>query len=889
MSKSRLVIIDGSNYFYRAFYAIRFLASSKGVPTNAVYGFTRMLLKIMNQEKPDYLAIAFDVKSPTFRHKQFSEYKANRSAMPDGLSRQIPYIKQVVDAFNIPRLEIPGFEADDIIGTIASKAAREKINTLIVSGDKDTWQLVDKNTQVLDDIRGEVYDVEKIREKTGLSPRQLIDMAALSGDSSDNIPGVPGIGKKTAIALIREFDDLDNLLANVDKVSGKARREKLVHYADQAHLSRRLVTIDTQAPVEFDWEELRFSAPDYRKSAEIFQELELFSLMDQLSPNLIGQSKIAGNIVRTQEQFEVLLEQLTSAPRFAFALHSCLSQPLRGELAGISVAYQPGEGYYIPLAHNYKNVPPQLDKDKVLLRLKPLLENADIKKSVTDIKTVYLILAHYGIKPMGIDFDPRLASYLLNSGKSDHSLAQIVLEQLNRKLSGYEEIVGKGAREVCFDKITIPVAGRYGAEVAEAVYNLAAEMLVKLEQQVLGKLLTDMEIPLARVLADMESVGIRLDTEFLEKMSVQLDKQLSVLEERIYFLAGEKFNIDSPKQLSYILFERLGLPALKKTKTGYSTNIDVLQKLALFHPMAAEVLEYRSLRKLKGTYVDALPALVNAKTGRLHTSLNQMVTATGRLSSSDPNLQNIPIRTELGREIRRAFIPAEGCLLVSADYSQVELRLMAHFSEDENFLSAFAQGEDIHKRTAMEVFQVAEDKVTAELRRRAKGINFGILYGISAYGLAKEIKVGQKEAQHYIESYFARHPQIMEFIHNTVARARHDGYTTTLFGRRRYLPELKSKDKKIQQFGERMAINAPIQGTAADIIKLSMVGVHKELTRSHPASRLLLQVHDELLFEVPESELESVSRVIKEGMEGVVKLLVPLEVKIKSGFNWTDI
>ena len=886
MSDSRLVLIDGSGYFYRAFFAIRFLANSRGLPTNAVYGFTRMLLKVVKQQQPDYLAVAFDVKAPTFRHRQFADYKASRPPMPENLSRQIPYIKRVLDALNIACLELPGYEADDIIGTVARRAVRRNIDTLVISGDKDMWQLVNERVKVFDEIRGKVYDETQVQAALGVSPAQVVDVMALVGDSSDNVPGVPGIGLKTAVKLIGQFQTLENLLANLSQVGSRAQRGKLEHYAEQARLSRRLVSIDSEAPLELDWEKLRRRVPDYAETSRLFKELEFFTLLKELSTDSLARPQVKHEIILQPRQLRELLRQLEAASRFAFSLYLQPRQAMRGELVGIGLCCRPGQGYYIPLGHDYAAAPRQLPRDEVLAALKPFWEDASLPKSTPEAKFAHLVLARHGVGLEGVDFDPGLAAYLLYAGRNKYELGELALEYLNRRLDSYQDLAGKGSKEVAFGQLPLAEAGPYAAESCEVLYLLREKMLARLAREGMSEIFADMELPLSEVLAQMELAGVRLDVEFLKEISRCLETELETISERIHFFSGEKFNFDSPQQLARVLFERLGLPTFKRTKTGYSTNMEVLRQLALFHPLPGEILEYRKLKKLKSTYVDALPALLNPETGRLHTSFNQMVTATGRLSSSDPNLQNIPIRGEWGTRIRRAFVPAEGCCLLSADYSQVELRLLAHLAGDENLLESFLKDEDVHERTAREIFRLPAGQIKPQLRRRAKAINFGIVYGMSAYGLAKEINVGQKEAQEYIENYFARYPQVKVFIRETINKARRDGYTSTLFGRRRYLPQLQAKDRPTRQFGERMAINAPIQGTAADIIKLAMIDLYREFRRRDLESRLLLQVHDELLFEVPEGEVDLVSALVKKRMEEVVKLAVPLKVQVRIGDSW---
>lgn len=882
----RLFIIDGNSYIYRAFYAIKHLTNSKGMSTNAIFGFTRMLLKIINQQQPDYLAIAFDRKEPTFRHKQYAEYKAHRPPMPEELVPQIPYIKQVVKGLNIPILELAGYEADDIIGTLAKKAELTKIQTVIVTGDKDLFQLLDENIVVYDELKNIWYDPDRVREKFGVGVEQLTDVFALAGDSSDNIPGVPGIGLKTAARLINEFDNLDNLLKNTRRVKGQKSRENLEAYADKAILSKSLVTLHTKVPLDVKLTDFTRQEPNSAQLIELFKELEFHSLIKEFSPQ--SQTEAKYHTVLTAEQFAELVEKLRSAPAFAVDLETTGKNPHKAQIVGISFCLDLDAAYYIPVGHSYLGVPKQLTLKHVLDTLRPILTDTEIKKYGQNIKYDAIVLYRAGVKLAGIDFDTMLASYLLNPSKRTHSLGDLTLEHLNRKMTTYKEVVGTGAKEINFAQVDIPTATDYSAEDAEVTFALVQVFAPRLKEAGLEELFYRMELPLVEVLIKMELCGVRIDPDVLSEMSKDLSIQLDQLSLDIYRLSGEEFNIDSPRQLGGILFEKMGLPAIKRTKTGYSTDTSVLKDLAMLHELPAKLLDYRHLKKLKSTYVDALPVLINPQTGRLHTSFNQTITATGRLSSSAPNLQNIPIRTEYGRSIRRAFIPDEGCMLLTADYSQIELRILAHMSGDEGLISAFLKGDDIHKRTAAEVFGVEPGDVTAEMRRQAKVINFGILYGMSAYGLANDLKVGQREAQAYINQYFDRYSKVKEFIDSLIGQAKQNGYISTLFDRRRYIPELASKNRNIRQFGERTAINSPIQGTAADIIKLAMISIHQKLPQKSLKTRMILQVHDELIFEVPEAELPAVRELVTHEMEQVIPLDVPLVVNIKTGTNWAE-
>ncbi len=807
--------------------------------------------------------------------------------MPEDLIPQIPYIKEVVKALNIPIMEAAGYEADDVIGTLAKKASNDNMQSVIITGDKDIFQLVNPHTVIYDELKNIWYDVEKTQEKFGIRIDQLLDIFALAGDTSDNIPGVPGIGLKTAVSLIKDFDNLDNLLANIEQVKGKKRKENLTNYAEQARLSKFLVTIDTDVPLDIDLSALNFAQPDSAKLTELFKEFEFFSLLKEFSPQ--SQTDATYHIILTDTQFEELLKKLAASDGFAVDLETTGTDPMRADIVGISFCADEENAYYIPLKHNYPQAPAQLKIDYVLEKLTPLLTDASIKKYGQNIKYDALILRRQGIKTAGINFDTMIASYLLNPSKRNHNLQDIALEHLNRKTASYKDIAGSGAKQIGFAQVDIQAAAKYSAEDAEVTFALTMELAPKLAQAKLDELFYKMEIPLIDVLIDMELCGMRIDPAALHEMSKALEGQLSELSRTIYNLAGEEFNIDSPKQLSVILFDKLHMPPIKRTKTGYSTNTEVLKELAISYDLPAVILNYRHLKKLKSTYVDALPKLINPYTNRLHTSFNQTVTATGRLSSSEPNLQNIPVRSELGRAIRRTFIPSAGCKLLAADYSQIELRILAHMSGDETLKDAFLHDEDIHTRTASEVFGVSLDEVSADMRRQAKVINFGIIYGMSAYGLSKDLRVPQKEAKEYIKAYFARYPKIQEFLDKNIEQAKETGYISTLFKRRRYIPELTSKNGNLRKFGERTAINSPLQGTAADMIKLAMINIHKKLQKGAPGAKMILQVHDELIFEVTEGELETISRLVKQEMENVIKLDIPLKVNLKSGSNWAEI
>jgi DNA polymerase-1 len=883
-----LYLIDGSSYIFRAFYAIRqYLSNSRGLPTNAIFGFSNMLLKVIRDEKPDYLAIAFDPRGPTFRHEEYKEYKANRPAMPEDLSPQIPYIHRLVEAFNIPIIMKEGFEADDFIWTVAVKARKKGFKVTIISGDKDLFQLIDKNIQVMDTMKDKLYDEKAVEEKVGVEPERVVEVMALMGDKIDNIPGVPGVGEKTAVELIKEFGSLENLYKNLSRVKKEKLREKLEAHKKDAELSKRLCTIDTDMPIDIDLESLKTRGVNEKELIKLFKELEFSKFLKEFTVKEEASKKNYHTVLK-EEEFEELLKRLRAAKEFAVDLETTHKEPMRADIVGISFSLKEGEAFYIPLAHEYDGVEKQLDKDKVLNRLKPLLEDEKIKKTGQNIKYEIIVLSHSGIELKGISFDTMLASYLINPSRRQHNLEEIALEYLDYKMTTYKEVVGTGKKEKGFQEIDIRTATDYSAEDADITLKLTRVLSPLLKEKELEKLFYDVEIPLVHVLASMERNGVRVDVDFLREMSKSLQLQMDKQEERIYTLAGKKFNINSPVQLREILFEELKLTPTKKTKTGYSTDVGVLEQLALQHELPAEILNFRQLSKLKSTYIDALPQLINPKTGRIHTSFNQTVAATGRLSSSDPNLQNIPIRTELGREIRKAFVAGGRSLLLSADYSQIELRLLAHLSGDKALVEAFKRGEDIHASTAREVFGVFPEMVTPDMRRVAKAVNFGIIYGISPFGLSRQLNIPQKEAREYIDGYFARYPKVKEYIEKTIKQAYKKGYAVTLLNRRRYIPELESKNRNVKEFGERTAINMPVQGSAADLIKIAMIRIHDIIKEKKLKTKMILQVHDELVFEVEKDEVDTMKKLVKKEMEGVMKLDVPISVDISTGKNWSE-
>jgi len=887
--RSKLFLIDGSSYIYRAFYAIRHLSNSKGLPTNATFGFVQMLLKVLKEHRPDYLAVIFDSKAPTFRSEVYKEYKANRPAMPESLSPQIPYIKKIIEGYRIAVLERDGYEADDLIGTVARRLESEA-DVVIVTGDKDLLQLISDRIQVYDSMKEKRFGVEEVIERFGVSPEQVVEVMGLAGDAIDNIPGVPGIGEKTAIQLIKTYGSIENVLTHAEEIPQKKLKENLKAHGDLARLSRKLATIHTDVPVNYQLKDFSLSPPDLKSLKEIFKELEFNKLFKELVEEK-GPPSVTRDyrLVIDQDAFLGLLESLKKAETFSVDLETTSPYPMWADLVGIGLSYAPHQAFYIPLAHQDQETTRQLSLPWVLEQLKPILEDRKIRKVGQNIKYEWIVLSRYGIHLQGIDGDTMIASYLLNPTKHNHNLGEIAQEYLDRSVTDYKEVVGTGAKTLTFDQVEVEKARDYGCEDADVALQLARLLFPKLKEGGFKDLFDQVEMPLVMVLAKMEMNGVKIDLDLLLEYSKEIEIQLQQKTERIYALAGEVFNINSSQQLARILFDKLKLPVIRKTKTGYSTDVDVLTKLSLQHDLPLEILGYRNLSKLKSTYVDVFPKLIHPKTGRVHTSYNQTVTATGRLSSSDPNLQNIPIRTEEGNRIRQAFIPERGWSIVSADYSQIELRILAHLSQDETLIQAFRNDEDIHARTASEIFSVPMEKVTPAMRREAKVINFGIIYGMSAYGLSQQLATEPKIAQAYIDEYFKKYTGVQAYIEKSLEEARQRGYVMTLLHRRRYLPDIHSPTVVIRQATERMAVNTPLQGTAADMIKISMIHIQNRIEELGFSTRMIMQVHDELVFEVPEEELQKVVPVIQRKMETVMDLSVPLKVSIHSGKNWAEV
>jgi len=884
--KPGLYIIDGNSYIYRAFYAIRNLSTSSGLPTNAVFGFANMLLKVLKEKSPDMVAIAFDPKGPTRRHSEFQDYKAHRPPMPRDLVPQIPYIHKLVEAFRIPVFTQEGQEADDVIATLARRAESAGVEVTIVTGDKDLLQLVGPNIKVYDTLKEKVYEPKDVEERFGVPPERVIEIMGLMGDASDNIPGVPGIGEKTARALIQEHGTIENLLTHAHMITKPKLRQSLMENAHLARLSRELARLHDDVPILFEYDALTVKEADSSALLPLLRELEFPSLLKYVTQEPEKEKYYL--TVLDESQLQNLIDALSSSGEFCFDTETTSLDPMQADLVGMSFSVKSHEAFYLPLAHVYQDAPKQLGLKHVLTTLKPVFADPAIRKIGQNMKYDLLVLGHYGIEIKGVYFDTMIASYLLNPGRPSQGLDALALEFLNYKTTTYADVTGSGKKKVDFHEVDIKTATDYSGEDADITLMLKQLLAPKLKEQNLEKLFHDMEMPLMEVLVDMERTGVKINAGFLAALSKRLEKETAEIIKTIYELAGTEFNINSTKQLADILFGKLQLTPTKRTKTGFSTNVDVLEDLAHLHPLPAEILKYRTLSKLKSTYIDALPAMINPKTGRLHTSFNQAVTATGRLSSSDPNLQNIPIRTEVGREIRQAFIAESGASLLSADYSQIELRVLAHMSADPGLIQTFIEDQDVHTRTASEIFGLSPDEITPEMRRKAKAVNFGIIYGMSAFGLAQDIGVSNTEAKRYIDSYFSRYPKVREFLDKTILDAKIKGYVMTLFGRRRFIPELSSSAVAVRNFGERTAVNTPIQGTAADLIKLAMIQIQRRLYQEKLRSKMILQVHDELVFEVPDNEIELMKKLVKEGMEGVVKLAVPVRVDMGVGKNWDE-
>ena len=923
MSQAPLVLVDGSSYLYRAFHALPPLMTSTGMPTGAVKGVLNMLRSLQRQYPGSVIAVIFDAKGPTFRDELFAEYKAQRPPMPDDLRVQIEPLHECVKALGFPFLCVEGVEADDVIGTLSQSSTLAERPVVISTGDKDMAQLVNGHVSLVNTMYNTKQDSEGVLERFGVGPELIIDYLALMGDKSDNIPGVPGVGEKTALGLLQGLGDMDAIYDNIDKVASLPIRgartlgAKLLEHREMAYLSRRLATIKTDVELELDIDSMQMQPPQDDILLELYQRLEFKSWQDEIrrrsdaplnaakpvadSPQSAAEdlasvtdapeSAAEFHTILTQEAFADWLQRLTEAPLFAFDTETTSVDAQQARLVGISFSVAEGEGAYVPLAHSYMGVPEQLDKDQVLDALRPLLEDPSVIKVCQNGKYDINVLARYGIEVQGVLFDTMLESYVLNSTATRHDMDSLASRYLNRSTIRFEDVAGKGAKQLTFDQVALEVAGPYAAEDAEITLCLHNQLIKELQDiPPLLKVLDDIEIPLMPVLARIERYGALVDAHLLGQQSLELTAKLTDLERQTFEIAGEEFNLASPKQLGVILYEKLGLPVLAKTAKGQpSTAEAVLSGLAeQGHELPVLLMQYRSLSKLKSTYTDRLPEQINPLTGRIHTNYHQAVTATGRLSSSNPNLQNIPIRTAEGRRIRQAFIAPEGYKLLAADYSQIELRIMAHLAQDPGLLDAFRNDRDVHKATASEVFGVELDAVSSDQRRNAKAINFGLIYGMSAHGLAKQIGCERGEAQMYMDRYFARYPGVQEYMERTREQAREQGYVETLFGRRLYLPEIKARNANVRKGAERTAINAPMQGSAADIIKRAMITVDQWLAESKLDARVILQVHDELVLEVREDQVDELRAGLLPLMSAGAALDVPLIVEAGVGDNWDE-
>ncbi len=908
MTGKTLFLVDGSAIFYRAYFAFirNPLINSRGENTSAVFGFINSLLKIIRDENPDYMVIAFDTKAPTFRHQMYDEYKSTRLKMPDELVEQLPRIREAAEALNLPSLELEGYEADDIIGTLAKEAEKKGMEVWVVSGDKDLFQLVSDKVKIYIPQKGtmppEKLDREGVIARFGVPPEKVVDVLSLMGDSSDNVPGVPGIGPKTAISLIGDFGNLDGVLANSEKIKAKGVREKIIANKDKAELSRKLVILDTHVPVEFSLEKLKRGEIIFEKAKKLFLELEFSSLLDFLSkekskPGLElpltekaqepSSRPVTYTCVADIDHLENVINELSGKREIAVDTETSSLDSLTADLVGVSLCAEPGKAYYIPVGHKAKNS--NIPHDKGLKLLGQLLTDKKVQKFGQNMKFDLEILHHAGLDIDPISFDTMLASYVINPSSRQHGLNHLAFEYFNYRMQPIEDLIGTGKKQLSFTEVDVDKATFYSAEDADFTYRLRGALAPKIDELKLNNLYYNIEVPLIKVLVGMEEAGVRVDPDYLAGMSKEIDVQLEKLTRDIFVEAGEEFNINSTQQLSKILFEKLKLPTKGKTakKTNFATDVKVLEGLALVHDLPRLILDYRQLMKLKNTYIDAIPLLINKETGRVHTSFNQTIAATGRLSSTDPNLQNIPIRTEIGRQIRKAFIPRdEDYLLMSADYSQIELRILAHFSEDAKLIEAFQHNEDIHSRTAAEVFGADIKNITPEMRRSAKTANFAVIYGVTAFGLSQQTELDVTQSKEFIETYFSRYPGIKKYIDTTIDLARKNGFVNTLFNRIRYLPEINSKNFQMRQFAERTAINTPIQGTAADMIKVAMIQIFNKM--KNMKSKMILQVHDELVFDTHKSELDELKEIVKKGMENAVKLRVPIVAEIGVGPNWLD-
>ncbi len=892
--KQLLLLFDGNALVHRAFHALPPLTQPKtGELVNAVYGFASTLLKVFADFKPTHWAVAFDRPAPTFRHEMFEEYKAQRPATPEELKSQIKKVHQLVEAFHIPVFEINGFEADDVLGTLSKQADEQGVETIIVTGDIDMLQAVLPRVKALalrwPSTDAILYDEQAVEQKYGIKPEQLADFKALVGDASDNIPGVAGVGPKTATGLLQQYDSLQGIYDHIEDITPSKLQNTLREYRTQAFQSKELATIVNDVPIKLDLKTCQVSHYDRNEVAKLFHELEFINLLPRL-PQMKAEgsqpSVVKCHIVNTETTLEQFIGELETAQGLAIEIETTDGKAAMADLVGIAISPARGKAFYMPLGHQGLNQPQQLPLTQVTARLKTILENASIGKIAYNGKHVMAMLASCGVEVRNLNFDPMLAAYLL--GEKSLGLKALAFNKLGIEIATPAELTGPGKKQSSLSLLDVNQIADYACAKVDIVWSLKESLETGLQEQGLWQLFTEVEMALIPVLVAMERDGILLDTDLLREMSLEQGKEILRLEKEIYGSVGHQFNINSPQQLGKVLFEELRLPRSRRTKTGYSTEASVMEALRGVHPVIELILEYRQLSKLKSTYVDALPALINPKTRRVHTNFNQTGTATGRLSSSDPNLQNIPVRGETGSKVRKAIIAPPGAYLLSADYSQIDLRVLAHLSQDPGLIAAFAHDEDIHATTASKIFGIPADEVTPEMRRNAKTVNFGVVYGMSDYGLEQATNLSREEASQFIALYFEKYPRVKEYLEATKEQARKLGYVQTVLGRRRFLPEINSSNRMVREAAERMAINAPVQGSSADIIKIAMINLHREMEKQNLKSKMLLQIHDELLFEVPEEEVGEMKSLVAELMSRAFELCVPVKIDIKLGRNWAE-
>ncbi len=888
-SSKPFILIDGSSYLFRAYHALPPLTNTQGMPTGAIYGVLNMLRKLIKDYTPTHIAVVFDSKTKNFRHHLYPAYKANRTVMPDDLQQQIQPLFTAIRALGLPLIVVEGVEADDIIATLAKHAQQQEMPVVISTGDKDLAQLVNPQVTLINTMSQQILDEAGVQTKFGIKPEQMIDYLALVGDNVDNIPGVPGVGPKTAANWLGQYHSLDNLLKNADNITGKVG-ENLRNHIQQVLLGRELTTVKTDIPLPVKLEELIPSPPDNERLRQLFTELEFKTWLQDLAPADQPAHEFSYVTVVERDELTAWIKKLAQTSSFAFATHAAGPDTMQAELVGISFAILGQPAVYVPFTHDYAGAPSQLDRAWVLQQFVPLFDDPNQVVVGHNLKSQLKILARYGIRVSAALWDCLLASYILDSSVARHELDVLALKYLSQQIQNFEQVAGKGAKQLPFNQIPLEKAAFFAAEVAQTTLLLHAALLKKLQESPeLESVFNTVEMPLLPVLAKMELYGVLIDAPKLHQQSAELLKLIQALEQQVYTLAGEEFNLGSPKQLQEILYDKLKLPILKKTPTGQpSTAEEVLQELAFNYPIPQLIVTYRRLCKLKSTYTDRLPEDINSRTGRVHTSYNQTVTSTGRLSSTDPNLQNIPIRSEEGRKIRQAFIAPPNYKILAADYSQIELRIMAHLSQDPGLLAAFAQQQDVHRATAAEVYGIALAEVTSDQRRNAKVINFGLMYGMSSFGLGQQLGVSREEAQQYIDVYFHRYPGVHQYMEQARVLAAKQGYVKTLLGRRVQVADIKASNQFRRLAAERQAINGPLQGTAADIIKLAMLCIDDWLTQNRSRAHMIMQVHDELVFEVPVDEMEKVRAAVRQCMEHVMKLSVPLEVDIGVGDNWDE-